>query len=93
MPRKLNPGRGERAAQIAKAAGKALKEARTFAKLTQSALAYEIGVSRQLYVDIEAGRVSPRVDQVDAIAQACGVSPTTIIRRCVDLINAAPPLP
>lgn len=89
MPRKLNPGRGERATTIAKAAGKALKEARTFAGLSQSALAYKIGVSRQLYVDIEAGRVSPRVDQVDAIAVACGVSPTTIIRRCVDLVNAA----
>lgn len=91
MPRKLNPGRSERAAQIAKAAGAALKEARVFAKLSQAAVAERIGVSRQLYVDIEAGRVPPRVDQVDAIAQACGVSPTTIIRRCVDLINAAPP--
>lgn len=93
MPRKLNPGRGERAGAVAKAVGKALKEARTFAGFSQSALAYKIGVSRQLYVDIEAGKVSPRVDQVDAVAAACGVSPTTIIRRCVDIINAAPPIP
>ena len=67
--------------------GTALKEARTFAKLSQTALAEKIGVSRQLYCDIEAGRVSPRVDQVDAIATVCGVSPTTIVRRSVDLIN------
>lgn len=87
MPRKLTKGRGERAASIARAVGTAIKEARTFAGLSQAALAEQIGISRQLYTDIEAGRVSPRVDQVDAIATACNVSPTTIVRRSVDLIN------
>ena len=87
MPRKLTKGRGERAASIARAVGVAIKEARTVAGLSQAALAAQLGISRQLYTDIEAGRVSPRVDQVDAIATACDVSPTTITRRSVDLMN------
>jgi transcriptional regulator with XRE-family HTH domain len=87
MPRKLNTGRNDRAMTVARAVGTAIKEARAFAKLSQAAIAAQIGVSRQLYADIEAGRVSPRVDQVDAIAGVCGVSPTTIVRRSVDLIN------
>ena len=87
MPRKLTKGRGERADAIAKAIGIAIKEARASAGLSQAALAAQVGISRQLFTDIEAGRVSPRVDQVDAIATACGVSPTTITRRSVDLVN------
>jgi len=87
MPRKLKEGRDERATSIARAVGVAIKEARLFAGLSQRALAAKIGISRQLYSDIEAGRVSPRVDQVDSIATACEVSPTTIVRRSVDLIN------
>jgi transcriptional regulator with XRE-family HTH domain len=87
MPRKLTKGRGARADAIAKASGIAIKEARAFAGLSQAALAAQLGISRQLFTDIEAGRVSPRVDQVDAIATACGVSPTTITRRSVDLIT------
>jgi transcriptional regulator with XRE-family HTH domain len=87
MPRKLTKGRGARADAIAKAIGIAIKEARAFAGLSQAALAAQLGISRQLFTDIEAGRVSPRVDQVDAIATACGVSPTTITRRSVDLVT------
>jgi transcriptional regulator with XRE-family HTH domain len=87
MPRKLTKGRGARADAIAKAIGIAIKEARASAGLSQAALAAQVGISRQLFTDIEAGRVSPRVDQVDAIATACGVSPTTITRRSVDLVT------
>ena len=87
MPRKLTKGRGARADAIAKAIGISIKEARASAGLSQAALAAQVGISRQLFTDIEAGRVSPRVDQVDAIATACGVSPTTITRRSVDLVT------
>lgn len=87
MPKKRTPGRGERATSIALAVGAAIKEARTRAGLSQTALAAQIGMSRQLYTDIEAGRVPPRVDQLDAIATGCNASPTTIVRRSIDLLD------
>lgn len=90
MPRKLNVGRTERADDVAKAVGAAIKEARIVAGLSQRDVAAALGVSRQLYADIESGRVSPRIDQVDAIATACNALPTTIIRRSVALLEGAP---
>ncbi len=87
MPRKKHIGRNERAAKIALAIGETLREARVRADLTQHDVATAIGVSRQLYGDIESGKRSLRVYQLDAIAKTFGVAPSTLVRRSLDLLT------
>jgi transcriptional regulator with XRE-family HTH domain len=90
MPRKRIVGRTERAIKIAAAIGETLREARAAAGITQADVADAVGVSRQLYADIEAGKTALRMDQLDGIARAVGVTPWTLVRRSLDLMAASP---
>lgn len=90
MPKKRIVGRTERAIQIAAAIGETLREARAAAGITQADVAGAVGVSRQLYADIEAGKTALRMDQLDGIARAVGVTPWTLVRRSLDLMATSP---
>lgn len=52
--------------------GRALRQARRRAGLTQRTLARRAAVPQPMIARIEAGRVMPRVDTLDRLLRACG---------------------
>lgn len=60
--------------------GKKITEAREYysrktgLKMTQAALANKIGVTRGYICDLEAGRIYPSVEKLQAIAKACDLT-------------------
>ncbi len=55
-------------------ASETLKRARTEARLSQRRLAVRSGVPQSAIARIESGRVIPRIDTLDRLLRACGVS-------------------
>ncbi len=65
-----------------------LRHLRKVSGFTQAGLAKKSGVSRSTIIDIEKGRVSPRLDQMSAIANALGHSPSVFFEQDRDRAEA-----
>ena len=74
-------GDDTRRADIQRALGRNLRQARERAELTQEAVAERSGVHPTEVSRIEAGKRDPRIATVEALAEAVGVSVSDLLVR------------
>ena len=65
--------------------GKAVKEYRLQKGLSQEKLAFEADLARNFISLLELGQRSPRLDTIEAIAKAMGMSASALIARAEKL--------
>jgi transcriptional regulator with XRE-family HTH domain len=76
-----NNAAGMSQARFKRAFGAILRECRLEKGLTQETLGFESGLSRNYVSLVELGQRSPTLDTVEVLAQALGVSASTLIAR------------
>lgn len=59
--------------------GQRIANARNYKKISQDALAKEIGITKRIIIEYESGKIEPKLSTILKIADACGVSSIWLI--------------
>ncbi|MBV8270662.1 MAG: helix-turn-helix transcriptional regulator [Cupriavidus sp.] len=92
----LNPCAVVRNMKLDRAFGRAVKDRRLDAGLTQAAFAELLGMQSSAIGRLERGIVSPSLDMVDRVATALGVTPSLLLQEAeahLQRVTTSPTVP